>query len=346
MKIHGNFSGGNAVVTKGEGNTVYIKNELRDTSIDWFYWAFCVEDADEGELVFSFEKNRLGYFGPAVSSDLKSWHWLGEVSGDSFKYSFKAGETVYFAHHILYRPERLEEFAREKGRSLDVLCKSPKGRDVPSLSFGEGDISIILTARHHASESTGSYVLEGVLDELLSSPIDGARVFAVPFVDYDGVLDGDQGKSRVPHDHNRDYIDEPIYPEVREIIAYADRCGVNYGFDFHSPWHRGGVNDNIFVVRNSVDKLDRFDRFSELLEAEITDGAMSYRKNNDYPPLTGWNMPSTNFACTMNARVDCDIAFTLENAYFGTEENKVSEERLIELGRCFARAMKRYIKGI
>ena len=41
-----------------------------------------------------------------------------------------------------------------------------------------------------------------------------------------------------------------------------------------------------------------------------------------------------------------EVAFTLETAYFGTEENKVSAERLTELGRCFAKTIKRYANKV
>jgi hypothetical protein len=70
---------------------------------------------------------------------------------------------------------------------------------------------------------------------------------------------------------------------------------------------------------------------------------MQYKKENDHPPLTGWNQPSPNFAFTTNSRPECDLAFTLESAYFGTKENKVSAERLISLGKCFAKAIRKYI---
>lgn len=83
-------------------------------------------------------------------------------------------------------------------------------------------------------------------------------MLCVPFVDYDGIVDGDQGKRRMPHDHNVDYgQNESIYPETAAIKEYANKNGCNYGFDFHSPWHKGGENDNIFIVRNSIEKNDR-----------------------------------------------------------------------------------------
>ena len=70
---------------------------------------------------------------------------------------------------------------------------------------------------------------------------------------------------------------------------------------------------------------------------------MIYLKNNDHQPFVGWNQPSSNFAYTMNTRDSKNLAFTLESAYFGTEKNKVSQARLLELGSCFAKTLKKYI---
>ncbi|MBQ6990008.1 MAG: hypothetical protein IJN58_03035, partial [Clostridia bacterium] len=107
MRIHENFTGGNIRVKSIKGEVVELENQLRDTTTEWFYWAFCVEDAGGKSLTFHMQPDRLGYFGPAVSHDLKEWHWLGEVEGDSFTYHFAHGENkVYFAHNMLYHPDR------------------------------------------------------------------------------------------------------------------------------------------------------------------------------------------------------------------------------------------------
>ena len=346
MIIHGNFVGGNIKVEKSEGDVFYLNNELRDTEGDWFYWAFCVENAEGRTLTFKFPEVRLGYYGPAVSHDLENWEWYGRLNPDrSFTYTFGEGENkVYFAHNMLYHPDRFYRLARQHGIDIQELCKSRKGRSVPSLVFGSGSKSIIMTARHHACESTGSYVLEGVLRELSEAPVEDATIFCVPFVDYDGVVDGDQGKARSPHDHNRDYDPECfIYPETTAIKAYADKNGCNYGFDFHSPAHKGGENDNVFIVRNSVEKNHKTDRFARILESKITPSSMKYQASNDHPPMTGWNRPGPSFGYTMMHRPECEIAHTIECTYAGTEDNKVSIEKMIELGRCYARAIKEYI---
>lgn len=347
MKIHSDFIGGNIKVVKQNENDVYLENEIRDSAESWFYWAFCAEGCEGKEIKFHFGKSIIGYWGPAVSHELEKWFWLGNADGNSFTYKFAEGENkVYFAHSMLYHPNRFLKLTEELSLPATELCKSRKGRSVPSVILGNGSKSIILTARHHACESTGSYVLEGFLREFVSTPIADTKLFVVPFVDFDGVVDGDQGKARKPHDHNRDYAkNESLYPETAAIKAYADKNGCNYGFDFHSPWHKSGENDTVFIVRNSVEKLDRIERFSKILEEEITPQAMKYSKENDHPPMSGWNQPSESFGFTMMHRKECDIALSLETAYFGTKDNKISEEKMIELGRCYAKAVKKYIGG-
>jgi len=360
MKIHQQFTGGNIRILSHQGNTVALENELRDTAEDWFYWAFCVEDAQNTTLTFQFGPNRLGYFGPAISHDLKNWHWLTDCcqsenavrpafsyGENSFTYHFGPEESkVYFAHSMLYHPDRFYSLAKSKNLSVQTLCQSKKGRPVPCLTFGQGPDHLILTARHHACESTGNYVLEGFLDELLSDLPDSLTVFCVPFVDLDGVLDGDQGKSRAPYDHNRDYDShlEAIYPETAAIRAYADQHGCRFGFDFHSPWHISGQNDTVFVVQNSHEKLPQLTLFGKLLESRITPDSLQYSQTNDYPPDTGWNRTTTpSCGNYLNRCPKNEFAFSLETTYFGTAQNQVTQEKMTALGRCAARALRVYI---
>ena len=347
FKIHKEFCGGNISVVSQTETEVVLENELRDTGdsiTDWFYWAFCIEGAENKEITFHMQRHRLGHWGPAVSYDLENWFWLNSCDGDSFTYHFSSTESkVYFAHHILYATRRFFDLAKRYNLSVEELCTSKRERSVPCVKFGKGTQSIVLTGRHHACESAGSYVLEGVLNELLSSPLPDVSIFCVPFVDYDGVLDGDQGKGRAPHDHNRDYIDTPVHPETSAIKKYVEQHGCNFAFDFHSPWHKGGENDTIFIVRNRTDRSDVYDKFATILESQCTPETMTYRIENDHPACTGWNQPSANFSYMMHCRPECKLSFSLENTYFGSEDNKVSAERLIALGKAFARALKQFL---
>lgn len=350
MIIHKNFVGGNIEVVKAEDDRIILKNELRDTGEDWFYWAFCVEGAAGRTLKFEFnEKNRVGYYGAAVSHDLYHWNWTENGVDESFTYTFAENENrVYFAHHMLYHPLRFFDFLQSRKMKADTLCISEKGNEIPAFKIGNGDKHIILTARHHACESTGNYVLEGVLDSLIKNPIEGYTVFCVPFVDLDGVVNGDQGKSRMPYDHNRDYNTEkaPIYNSTAAIRKYADEHNTVLGFDFHSPWHKGGENDKVFIPQKSIEKAERLNRFGIIFEKNNSGDAdaTEYRHAFDMRANERWNViPTPCFASYIMGLDTADIAFTLETAYFGLDNTKFSEEGALRTGMNFANALRQYI---
>ncbi len=346
MKISKDFVGGNIEILKQEGNTFYLCPEQRDSENFWFYWAFCVEGAKGETVTFDFgDKNVIGYYGPAVSKDLKSFEWLGKTDDrHKFSYTFDSDEKVYFSHSMLYHPQRFFDFCEKRGVNFDIFCVSEKGRNVPCLKFGNGSKHVLLTARHHACESTGSYVLEGVLDELLTDIPDEIVITCVPFIDYDGVVDGDQGKGRIPHDHNRDYIrEDSIYNTTHRIKTNIEENGIYAGFDFHSPWHLYEQNDAVFIVNNEHNKKEEIERFKTLLKESLIPGSMMYYGEDDYEPGQDWNKIGgksfSRFVMTQGAK----LGFTLETAYFGREGNEFSEERALNLGRSFAKAIKKYL---
>lgn len=350
MNIHVQFTGGNIRVLKIDGADVYVQNEIRDTMEDWFYWAFCVEGAQGQTLTFHFDKKWLGYYGPAISHDLYNWKWQNEEAApgamDTFTYTFSEDETcVYFAHNMLYHPAHFDAYCKELGLDQLTLCTSERGRNVPYVRVGEGDERIILTARHHACEATGTYVLEGVLRELIREPIPGFEIIAVPFVDYDGVVDGDQGKSRAPHDQNRDYpVDgESIYAAVREIRRLALEKPVRYAFDYHSPWHLSGMNDWVFMVEKHYDANKNITRFGNLWHNATTPESLPYDVTGTLPPETDWNKGLSS-TCTnfMRLSAGAELSFTVETPYFSCLGTPFSADRAREMGRCFAVALRQY----
>ena len=353
MKIHQEFTGGNIEVEKIDGNHVYLKNQLRDTEGTWFYWAFCIEGAEGETLTFHFEEHRLGYYGPAISHDLESFKWLNSLDDDNtFTYTFAENETkVYFAHDILYHPERFYEFCNKKSIEVKEFCKSNKGNSVPFITFGNGKKTVLLTARHHACEATGNYVLEGVLENLLADIPEDYNFICIPFADFDGVVNGDQGKQRIPHDHNRDYVKEepPIYAETKKIREITDNGNVVFGFDFHSPWHKGSDHDNALIVHSSKEKKDLFDEFGKFFEQEITPDAFKYYTKNDLFVGRSWNVGGSHtFASYILNNSNGKLAFTLETPYFGTKDkqNVFTEKSGIALGNSFANAFRKYIKSV
>ena len=172
---------------------------------------------------------------------------------ESFEYEFGPDEdNVLFAWQPLYTEATLRRFVDRINREkkmlrVETLCTTEKGRKAELLRFGKDDnlgkVGVLLFARHHANEVWASFVLQGLVDEALSESPEGrwlqenVSFFVVPFVDKDGVEDGDPGKDRRPHDHNRDYV-TGRYSTVRAIRQKAEEWAkgkeIIVGFDIHS----------------------------------------------------------------------------------------------------------------
>ncbi len=270
VSLRSDFAGGNVVVVSNDGRTVHLKPDLRGGA-SWFYWHFEARVEAAGPVEFVFEgAPMIGVRGPAVSLDGgRRWNWLGADGvryaapgtpgprSESFRYDFAgAGQAVRFAVAVPYLDRDLNEFldrhAGDGRLRRTVFARSRSGRPIELLEVGAagpGVEPVLLTARHHACESMASYVLEGWIEEALSDSPAGRDfrnryvLYAVPMVDKDGVEAGDQGKNRSPHDHNRDYGEQPIYPEVRAIQSLAEAQRIRYSVDLHCPALRGDVHE-------------------------------------------------------------------------------------------------------
>ena len=70
VRIDADFPGGNIIVERIEGNTIFLRPDQRDSSTWWFYWYFRVRGAAGRTLKFQFTgKNPIGTQGPAFSTD-------------------------------------------------------------------------------------------------------------------------------------------------------------------------------------------------------------------------------------------------------------------------------------
>ena len=249
LSVDTNLPAGNIVFKSCTGDKVRLENEMRGSSSWWFYWAFRALGAQGRRLKFTIANGEaIGARGPCVSLDRGATWTYGARSftGNSFVYSFpRDAREVWFSMGLPYTQRHWDAFlaqhAAQRGTMFEtsVLCNSRKGRPVEKARFGRLDghakYRMFFTCRHHCCEMTASYVLEGVLASVLGDDDLGrwyranAEILVVPFVDKDGVEDGDQGKNRAPWDHCRDYNDnkDPIYPEVarREVCIDGERRG-------------------------------------------------------------------------------------------------------------------------
>ncbi|MGH3671853.1 MAG: M14 family zinc carboxypeptidase [Pseudonocardiaceae bacterium] len=201
---------------------------------------------------------------------------------------------------------------------------SERGRPVPLLvTKTAAPRVIVLTARHHACEAMASFVLEGAIEQFLRAKSSDQHVarrcdlFAVPFVDVDGVWAGDQGKGRQPWDHNRDYSgDGSRYRAVAALrAALAVEARPMVGLDFHTPGLRGPLEERPYVVASG-------DPGGYEAAAQLLGGATSISATTDFREAAvllfddPWNSVSGSggrcFAAWLRSRPNTHDAFTVE----------------------------------
>jgi len=366
------FPGGNIVAERVEGDEVYLHQDLRDTNGWWFWWYFRVRGASDRQLTFHFtHRNVFAARGPAISTEGgTSWRWLGPqcVRGDSFSYVFgDREEEVRFAFAFPYVEKDLRRFlAGYRGHphlSVRPLCRSRGGRRVERIHAGriDGDPTcrLILTARHHACESMANFVLEGFLQVVLEDSGQGqwfrrhAEVMAIPFMDKDGVEEGDQGKNRRPHDHNRDYAGQSIYPSVgavRRLVPDWSEGRLQVAIDLHCPWVRGPSNEVIFQVGSSNPVMwQRQASFGRLLE-RCCRGPLPYQAANDVPFGKSWNTDANRrggvtFTMWAEQLEGVKLATCIEIPYATVGDTAVDADTARAFGRDLAHAVQKYLAG-
>ncbi len=373
VTVDANYPGGNIVVERMEGDTIFLRPDLRETQGWWFYWNFRVAGAQGRTLTFRFSgENPIGVRGPAVSTDSgRTWSWLGTdaVKASSFAYAFpRDAADVRFCFTIPYVEANLKEFlasfANHASLRVDELCQTQAGRSVERIHAGQLDgdprFRVLLAARHHACESTASFVLEGVLDIVLSDSDDGqwfrrnVEVMAIPFVDKDGVEAGDQGKNRNGRDHNRDYIGPSVYSSVAALRTFVPNWSngkLCAAFDLHCPHIRGEYNEVIYIPGHSDERMWQEQRqFGRLLE-EVQRGPLVYRVSDNLPFGKAWNKSDSFSAGRSFSRWAADIeglrlSATFEIPYANAGGQPVTAESARTFGRSLARAIRVYLERL
>lgn len=317
VKVDDRLPAGNIVFERIIGDTVYVKPDLSGNHKEWFYWAMRVRGAQGRTLVFQFPKKWVGARGAVVSLDKgKTFFYSNGKAGKSFTWTFGPNDhEVYFYECHPYLPADWERFLGALNKDYfrtSVLCRSRSGKKVPMATFGclgeNPKYRMVLTARHHCSESVASYVMEGILQACCADDQvgrwfrDNVEVSVVPFVDYDGVVNGDQGKFRAPHDHNRDY-DLFLYPETKAVSELYARKLPQVIMDLHDPWISGPTEERMscpmsnpeIVPDNAAEAV-----FTTLMEQYAK--GLPYKGSNNVEFGTRWNT-NKNYSDGQSCRI-------------------------------------------
>lgn len=368
IEVDAAFPGGNIIVDSIEGDSIKVRQDRRDTEGSWFYWSFRVSGAAGRDLQVAFtDGNVIGSQGPAVSLDGGlSWNWMGRDSVDEFGFRHSCpsdAKEVRFAFAIPYVQKNLDSFLdRFSGNAAlqrQVLCTTPKGRSAEWFRI-EGDTDtarhrVLITCRHHCCEMMANYVLEGILESALSSDDLGAWyrnsvvLDAVPFVDKDGVEQGDQGKNRQPRDHGRDYAGESIYSETAAIRQrWLDNSAERPSLvlDLHCPYIRGGLNECIYLVGRE-NNWEEIGRLSAILESGCS-GPLKFESKNNLPFGQDWNTAANyskgkGIGAAAQDLPGVRLATTIEIPYAIAGGVTVTPDACRTLGHDISAAIRRYL---
>ena len=372
ITINCDFPGGNIHVFAVDGSHFWLGPDQRDTNPEgpWFYWCFQTRGQGGQELTFHFQDSSLiGTRGPAVSYDGgKHWLWLGRTCLDGAAFTCRIpndADSIHLALAMPYTGAQLEDFLREFTEHLHLergqLCLSQQGRSVEKLRVGRLDggapFCLVLTARHHACECMASYELEGLIAAMLGDDDLGrwfqqhVQALVIPFVDRDGVENGDQGKNRIPHDHNRDYFDF-LYPETRAIRSQIfpwSKGRPLIALDLHCPLLRDRFNESVSILGGPDPGLwAEIEQLSACLET-VQSGVLRYRAADNMPFGTDWNMgfdlEMKCFHGWVGRLPGVRLAGAVELPYATANGQEVNPTTARAFGRDIAAAIRAYLEN-
>lgn len=179
----------------------------------------------------------------------------------SFEYKFThEGDVLYFSYSIPYTCSVLNDYlssrlALHSGKvKVKSVGQTVGGNDVMLLQVSSPEVgqkkhSVWIMARQHPGETTASFMMEGMLNFLLSdSPLAQQLleqfVFkVVPMINIDGVVHGNTRAELVGCDPNRKWADphrhhHPILHALKRLI---EKDNVAMLLDLHSHSRRLGT---------------------------------------------------------------------------------------------------------
>ena len=225
---------------------------------------------------------------------------------------------------------------------------------IPALN-DEPTYRILITLRHHACEMIQNYVLEGLIDRLLNerdlqSVREEVEFMIIPFMDKDGVENGEQGKNRLPRDHNRDYSGESIHHStaaLREMIPKWSEGKLRIALDLHCPWIHGQESEQIYMTGKPVMEKKQM-AFFKLLEKNSFGDLKAYQ-TSFLPFGTSWNTSSNkakgwSFGMWASTLDGISLAGTIEFPYADVSGIQVSKDGARIFGKTIAYSLKDYLE--
>ncbi|HYE99788.1 MAG TPA: M14 family zinc carboxypeptidase [Planctomycetota bacterium] len=357
ITIKADFPGGSVRVESIEGNVIRVLPALHPDRGWTCWWYFKVEGATPGAAL-TVDVGGGVWATPdraVISADDQTWAHTapGKREKDRIAYAIEAPAAAFW---LAWGPPFTLRHARELlGDRAFELCKSRDGHSVPALRIKEGEPkhAIWVHAGQHAWESGARWVGRGFCEFVLSDDRraaalrKAAEIVFVPIMDVDNVERGAGGKECKPQDHNRDWSDDPYWPEVRAAQAQIRAMGARFKVfvDLHNPGPGKGDQAPYFYTAPAEILSDaarkNVELFLEASRAEITgplaltgkprESGASYDKD--------WERISKNWVSKTAG--DGVVAVTLETTWNSPHS---TTENYLRVGRELGCAIERFLR--
>lgn len=371
LVIDADFPGGNIVIDDIDGDVVRLHQDLGETTRAWFYWYFRIRGAAGRHIQFQLTSSRcLTARGPAISRDQgETWQWLNDCSLEDNRFSYHFAEDEDDVRFSLAMPyvwsdwqRFLDSWQHAELLREHALCTTRHGRqNVYYTMTGSAAETkrLVLSARHHCCEMMVNYSIEGLLEWWCASDEEAAEylrqhldLLLIPFVDLDGVEEGDQGKGRLGRDHARDYIGDSMYPETPALKSCIAQWSPELLIDLHCPGQRGDDHELIFQVGASDEATATEQRKLAALLEQVQQGPLPAPASDLLPFGTSWNTGANAEPGSGGIRKwatqelpHLRLATTFEIAYANVHGVAVTQDSARQFGPDLGRAIAVYLQG-
>lgn len=327
------------------------------------WWAFKVNGINPSEEI-RLNVSTGGYYNcpdlPVYSTDGKSWFFFpgkdsGSRSGPMYYKPFKVNSSqCYFAWFVPFVPNTTDSLIASVTKACPFakgfeLCKSNrlqypvKGIKISDTTVTGKKFGIWIQAKQHAWEYGSSWLCKGFADWACSNDSMAvqlrkkADITIIPIMDVDNGILGFGGKNETPRDHNRDWVDTPMYAEVKAAQAQLKALHAAGRLNMFIDLHNQGWDNNYYGAPFCM--LGNDTKFKAALLAEIKTFPTNIKlpksnlntKTNAGPTASGW---VGSLSGVMSTTIETNVAPPPGN----TDQPPLYFEKTgHELGRAIAR---------
>lgn len=383
ITVSSDFEGGSAVVVekKDDGQFLHIQPEVKEGRGFPCWWYLKASGLTKDQLlILKVSANQQPYRDKkvlkaswllpdraAISTDNVHWTQTPEGKRDdtSVVYHIKApAETIWLAWGPPFLPSHADKLLKQAkqilpGAEIFELARTRNDRPVKGIRFGaepaddRQPYGVWIQARQHAWEAGSSWVGQGFLlwavsdDEAAVELRQLATIHFIPIMDVDSTAVGAGGKDAIPRDHNRDWDDEPHYPEVAAAQTRILEMEQEGRFDVFIDLHNPGPGDRVpfFFGPIGLEKLPtiqqrNYVRFLAYANDHIDEMRDTYRFATYVKTQEERDRVSSNWV--RNHTSPHVFSATLETAWNRPEGTQAGYQTV---GRQLGRALLRYLEA-